>query len=349
VSFGNGLQPWRKTVPLLPDESICSVAVRLAPRGVLTVEELLILNLGLKPPALAGLPANLDAIRELAYIGSFDLDVLLARSWRFTDSSVHFLGREMPIDWIVAEKRRLAPAMLADKSYTRMLWPLRAFTSDLTTGEYLVDTCYCCGKPLRWDRDVPFTECGSCKRDQRERNPTFVPADTLEAERELHRFIIGEAPALPPPFGDLPDLAVFEAMEWLAYFTDLTVGKSLRPSVHYAAKGLGALKDWPFSFDNVISKFLGVHADPPEAASGRVKMELLQEFLVAAGRVKHPDLHHILTTRAVEFLSDASQETAIHNKFFKPLQTFQLSAKVRYSKRGRPEWRSISAMRSSQR
>ena len=138
-------------------------------------------------------------------------------------------------------------------------------------------------------------------------------------------------------------------MEWLAYFTDLTVGKSLRPSVHNAAKGFAALKSWPLSFDNVLLKFLGTHADPPEAASGRVKAELLQEFLVAAGRAKHPKLHHVLTTRAVEVLGGASEETVIQKKLLRAPRTFPASKAAQSAPRGRLEWLAISAMRSSHR
>jgi hypothetical protein len=195
-----------------------------------------------------------------------------------------------------------------------------------------------------------LNECGSCKRDQSKRKPTFVPEDTLKTERELHRYLIGKAPALPTPFDVLPDLAVFEAMEWLAYFTDLTVGKWLRPSVHNAAKGFAALKNWPSSFDNVLSKFLGTHADPPQAATQRIKAELLQEFLVAAGRVKHPELRHILTRRAIEVLPGASEESVIQTMLFTTPRTFLARPKkTQSSSRERSEWRSISAMRSSQR
>jgi hypothetical protein len=54
--------------------------------------------------------------------------------------------------------------------------------------------CHDRGTALRWDRYVAFADCSSCKRDQRERNPTFVAADALETERELYRFLFRETP-----------------------------------------------------------------------------------------------------------------------------------------------------------
>lgn len=249
----NGQSPWRKSIGLQPDECLQSVAIRLAPRGLVTVAELLELGLGMGRRELATLPERDDAIRKLALIGGFELEDLNSRGWRRTDRSIFALGSEMPNDWFVTDRRRVAPGRLTNDQgspWVRMLWQVRALPCDLETGEFLVDHCEC-GAPLMWAKAETVWGCAKCGRDVRDRPPIKVLPEQLKSARELGGFFgFGDRPQLPPPFDMLSDRNVFIALNWLGYFTALE--KQLKPGAANALRGYEALKQWPTSFERAI-------------------------------------------------------------------------------------------------
>jgi hypothetical protein len=302
--------PWRKSIRVEPGECLQSIAIRLAPWGPVTVAELLQLGLGLDKRQLAILPERDEAVRRLALIGGFDLDDLKSRCWRRTDRSIFVLGRELPEDWLVTDRRRIAPGRLAkdqDSPWIRMLWQLRAFPCDPETGELLIDRCEC-GTALLWANAETVWGCQKCGRDVRSRTPKSVPPETAKLAKELASFFgVGQRPSLPKPFDGLSDRAIFAAMNWFGYFVDLE--KYLRPGAANAMEGYRALKRWPVPFDRALAaaKKTKSYRDPT----------LISDVIMCIQRTGEPEVEAILRQRAAEFLgvpTASSSPTDSHSR-----------------------------------
>ncbi len=287
--------PWRKTIEVQPLECLQSIAIRLAPCGLVTVAEFLQLGLGLWKKQLAILPERDEAIRRLAQFGGFDFDDLKSRCWRRTDRSIFVLDREVPEDWFVTDRRRLAPGRLTedqDSPWIRMLWQLRALPCDPETGELLIDRCEC-GAALLWAKAETVWGCQECGRDVRTRTPKLAPPETAELAKELAGFFgIGRRPSLPEPFDRLSDRAAFAAMSWFGYFADLE--KFLKPGAANALVGYRALKRWPLPLDQVIAAAKGNRSS--------FDSNFVSDLFLSIQRADAPEVEVILRERAAEVL-----------------------------------------------
>jgi hypothetical protein len=315
------VNPWRKVPVLKPGESIASIVTRLAPFGLVTVEQLLTLGLQTKSISVAGLPNNQAALKSLAAIGNLDLEDLLSQAWTSTEKGFSMFGREMPEDWLRPIKRRLAPGVLradGDTPYIRSPWQLEVFNCDLETGEYLINRCSNCHRNLQWFKVARLTHCSVCEFDLRNSDVRYVPADDLDAGRSFRKYLFGET-ELPSPFKEMDDLSIFKAMEWFAYFTDLRVGKHLRPVPFNAVRGFPALQKWPRAFDVVVEAFLGDFADPIAGASMEVKAALLSDLMMVIGRAGTQELHDVLLARAIHILGESVNSTIRVNKILSRL------------------------------
>jgi hypothetical protein len=305
------INPWRNAPVLKPGESIASIVTRLAPFGLVTVQQLLTLGLQTQMKSVAGLPNDRVALKTLAAIGDLNFEDLLSQAWTSTKTGFVMFGREMPEDWLRPIKRRLAPGVLTadgDTPYARSLWQLEPFACDLETGEFLVNRCFNCQRYLQWNGVKRLTHCTGCEFDLRNSEVRFVSKDDLEAARAFHKYLIGETD-LPSPFKEMKDLSIFKAMEWFAYFADLRVGKYLRPVSYNAARGFSALQTWPRAFDNVVEAFLGDSAKPITGVSMTAKVALLSDLTKAIGRAGTQELHDVLMTRAIDILGERTMST----------------------------------------
>jgi hypothetical protein len=303
--------PWRNAPELKPGESIASIVTRLAPFGLVTVEQLLTLGLQTQLKSVAGLPNNQVALKTLAAIGGLDLEDLLSQTWTSTKEGFVMFGREMPEDWLRPIKRRLAPGVLkadGDTPYARSPWQLEIFSCDLETGEFLINRCPNCQRYLQWKGVKQLTHCANCEFDLRNSEVRFVQKDELQAARAFNGYLLGDMD-LPSPFKEMDDLSIFKSMEWFAYFADLRVGTHLRPAPVNAVRGFSALKKWPQSFDETVEAFLGESAEPITSASTSAKVALLSDLTKAISRAGTQRLHDVLLARAVHILGESSLST----------------------------------------
>jgi hypothetical protein len=309
-----------KSIEPQPGESVQSIAIRLAPYGLVSIDEFLAYGLGMLHGKLPSLPAKANALERLAAIGGFDPADIRARRIEPNERGYLMFEREVPNDWISLMVRRLAPGILAadgDIPFHRLAWQLNALDCDPTTGEVLIDRCPRCAAYFRWNGIPSITGCGYCKLDVRETSPRYVPEDRLSSTRKLQAFMLKTGPALPPPFDDLDDITACRAMEWLAYFVDLPVGKYLRPAYSNASPGLEKLLCWPGSFDAVLTEFLE-YARTVEPGHAR-KRELMTILIEAIDRAGTTVLRDILLTRATTMLGKPGAiYPVVHDRIFRP-------------------------------
>jgi hypothetical protein len=299
-----------KSVVPSADESIQSIAIRLAPFALVSTDELL--RLGLKHSSLASLPTNPTAIDRLSKLGGFDSTEMKGRSIEPTECGFHIYQRQVPADWVSIDVRRLAPGALVsdgDDPFHRLAWQLVPLDCDPSTGEVLVDCCPRCHSRLTWTNINRVYTCSVCQFDMRESSPKCLSADRLEAARLLHDFLVGAGPTLPEPFDEADDITSCRAMEWLAYFVELSIGKSLQPSCRNAAMGIASLHQWPHSFDDTLIEIVKNSAgliSPSEKRQRRFVAQII-DAIVRAGT---PLLHDVLLTRATERLGATAPSAA---------------------------------------
>jgi hypothetical protein len=254
---------------------------------------MLSLGLELGRTHLALLPETDEAVRRLAIFGSYDFDDLKTRCWRRTEHGVSVYGRAMPPDWLVTDRRRLAPARLngdGDQPWIRMLWQIGSLPCDPETGEMLVDRCDC-GEPLWWARTEKVWQCVKCEADVRHQAAKYMPSDIWDAARELAALIVhGQRPLLPKPFDTMPERSLFAAMNWFGYFHDLE--KWLKPAAANALTGFRALQQWPNSFDEVILK----------TSHWLDERGVVKHLGLCIQRAEDPELERILCDRACKTL-----------------------------------------------
>ena len=291
-----------KSIVPRTDESIQSIAIRLAPLALASTDELL--RFGLNHSGLPLLSTNSPAIDRLSELGGFDGVEMRGRSIEPTERGFHIYKREVPPDWVSIDVRRLAPGALVsdgDEPFHRLAWQLVPLDCDLATGEVLVDRCPRCHSHLKWASIDCVNTCSVCQFDMRENSPRYVPTDRLESARRLHRFLLGTGPTLPKPFDAADDITSCRATEWLAYFLHLPVGKCLRPSCHNAAAGITALHDWPSSFDDTLIELMTNWASllaPREMRQRR----FIAQVVDAIERAGTTPLRDVLLKRATDTL-----------------------------------------------
>jgi hypothetical protein len=244
-----------KSIDARPDESIQSIAIRMAPLALVSPNELL--RYGLDHAAgLASLPTDANAIHRLGELGGFAPAEIISRGILRGKLGYIVYKREVPLDWVGFAVRRLAPGVLKDDGDTpflRLVWQLNALDCDVDTGEVLVERCPRCAAFLRWAKIGSVVTCGDCQFDVRHARSRYVPADHLSLARKLYAFMLRSGPPLPEPFDRLDDVTACHAMEWIAYFANSAAfGKALRPSCQNAIAGLEDLYSWPDSFDRIL-------------------------------------------------------------------------------------------------
>lgn len=134
-----------KSIVPKADESIQSIAIRLAPVALASTDELL--RLGLRHSSLASLFSNSPAIDHLSELGGFDSTEMKARSIEPAGCGFHIYQRQVPSDWLSINVRRLAPGSLVsdgDEPFHRLAWQLLPLDCDPSTGEVLIDCCPRC-------------------------------------------------------------------------------------------------------------------------------------------------------------------------------------------------------------
>src|ERR1700682_3549325 len=100
-----------KAANLLPDESVQSIAVRLATICLTTVNEFLRYGLGLVT-RLSSLPADKRALRSLEELGGYGSEEIQSRKVEWTKAGYIIYRREVPYHWICTNTRRVAPGVL---------------------------------------------------------------------------------------------------------------------------------------------------------------------------------------------------------------------------------------------
>jgi hypothetical protein len=239
-----------KSIEPRAGESIQSLAIRLAPRALVTPDELLRFGLG-HAAGLPSLPTDRSAIDCLSELGGFNLDDVRTRGVLPGTVGCLVYKREVPFDWVNLEVRRLAPGVLindGDTPFHRLAWQLNALDCDLGAGEALLERCPQCGALLRWGNIESVVDCGNCHFDVRRAPLRYAPADHLSSARKLYAFMLRLGPPFHDSFQGLHDITLCHAMEFLAFF----VNKHLRPSCQNAAAGLEELYSWPISFDRIV-------------------------------------------------------------------------------------------------
>lgn len=290
-----------KSIELRPDESTQSVALRLAPFCLTTVDEFLHYGLRLNTK-LSSLPNEANALKRLAEMGGYAPEEIHRRMLKWTSTGYLLYGRTIPYHWVDVNGRRLAPGVLSTDGPTpfhRLAWQVKTLECDIETGEALIGRCPRCGGSLTWNNIESITVCGVCWFDMREHPPKYVPSPRLESARELHRFLLGASACLPIPFSYVDDITACFAMEWLGSFTaDPPVGKPLQLSSQSAAAGLAGLRSWPQSFDDAVHRF-AAECSAPSGLSGDRIVPSLVAAIQGAGT---SSLRHILLQRATEIL-----------------------------------------------
>jgi hypothetical protein len=288
-----------KSIDARPDESIQSIAIRMAPLALVSPNELL--RYGLDHAAgLASLPTDANAIHRLGELGGFAPAEIISRGILRGKLGYIVYKREVPLDWVGFAVRRLAPGVLKDDGDTpflRLGWQLNALDCDVDTGEVLVERCPRCAAFLRWAKIGSVVNCGECQFDVRQARSKYVPADRLSLARKFYAFMLRSGPSLPEPFDRLDDPTACHAMEWIAYFANSAAfGKALRPSCQNAIAGLEGLYSWPDAFDRIL---LELNQFRKRGYGHTKKCAWLVDQINRAGNV---ELRDILLARAAKVL-----------------------------------------------
>jgi hypothetical protein len=292
---------------LQPDESAQSIAVRLAPLCLTSVDEFLRYGLGLVT-GLSSLPNDKGALKRLAEMGGFGPEEIQNRKVEWTKTGYMIYGREVPYHWVCTNTRRLAPGVLLADGLTpfhRLAWQVNALECDLETGEALIERCPRCCASLTWNNIEFVAVCGVCEFDAREQRPKYVSNSRLESARELNMFLHRTNPGLPIPFRQVDDITACLAMEWFGCLADLPTTKRVGPRCYNAAAGLAAVRSWPQSFDDRL-RDCQANCSVTSGADRAVKCRLMQLLIGAIERAATPILRDILLERATRILGGPS-------------------------------------------
>jgi hypothetical protein len=153
-----------KSIEPRADESVQSIAMRLAPLALVTANELLRYGLD-HATGLASLPTDPNAVLRLGELGGFTPTEMMSRAILPGKLGYIICEREVPVDWVSFAVRRLAPGVLRDDGDTpfhRLSWQLTSLDCDVATGEALVQRCPRCGLLLSWSKTKTVVSCGCC-------------------------------------------------------------------------------------------------------------------------------------------------------------------------------------------
>lgn len=253
---------------------------------------------------------RIEALWRMAELAGWNAAEIENRKLEPTSAGMMIYQREVPEKWIDLCARRVAPGVLASDEipYHRISWHPNPIECDLSTGEVLIDRCPRCDASLGWSNIDAVFACGACEFDIREQRPTYVPADRLLLARGLHAYMDGTADPLPAQIDALDDVSKAYAMEWLAYFVDLPIGRCLRPSWNNAALGLAEVRRWPQSFDEVMTRFLSSTFFAPSLVPRGRMISQLTEAIERAGT---PALRHLVLDRAIQELGKSMLSDAV--------------------------------------
>jgi hypothetical protein len=190
-----------KSIDTRPDESIQSIAIRMAPLALVSPNELLRYRLD-HAAGLASLPTDANAIHRLGELGGFAPAEIMSRGILRGKLGYIVYKREVPLDWVGFAVRRLAPGVLKDDGdtpYLRLGWQLNALDCDVDTGQVLVERCPRCAAFLRWAKIESVVNCGECQFDVRQARTKYVPADRFSLARKFYGFMLRSGPSLPEP------------------------------------------------------------------------------------------------------------------------------------------------------
>lgn len=338
--------PWRKSIVPFADEAIASIVIRLAPEGLTSVKNFMRNHLDLKEWSVGSVGSLPLAIAELAIVGSFDKADLLRRAWTHHGDKTIFMGRTLPVGWFDPQRRRVAPSMLAHDGadpWLRNGWLIRGLPCDPTTGETILDRCPKCKVLLGWTNLEKVWQCETCEFDIRLARPTYQPAGVLNMVRELAGFFNGNELPLREPFSSLTDIDILKFMGWFAHFCGLPEQMLLRPSPANAVDGYRALKEWPRTFDGVVSDLTAGLDQVSGSQDILVRTQLMMRFTSTIDRLASDAGRKLVHGRLAELFEVPHGHIHCYKKFFEPVLNFA-GLKKRY------EWPApsiIEEMRSS--
>jgi hypothetical protein len=288
----------------MADESIPSMILRLAPLFMVSVADFVRYALNVDG-AIQIVTTRIEALWRLAELAGWEATSIEGRKVEPTSAGFLVYDREVPHEWIDLSRRRVAPAVLAadEIPYHRMPWHFNPIECDLASGEVLVDCCPRCGITLGWTNVVSVFVCGACDFDVRENRPAYVPSDRLAMARDLHAYLERAADPLPPELDALDDISKAYAMEWLAFFVDLPIGRHLKPSCNNASMGLVEAKRWPDCFDDVMERF---SATAPFVPGRAAKAQMIAQLTGAIQRAGTPPLRQLFVDRAIRVLGNST-------------------------------------------
>jgi hypothetical protein len=298
------------------DESIHSMVLRLAPLFMVSVSDFVRFALDVAG-AIHLVATRIEALWRMAELAGWSAAEIECRKIEPTSAGMMIYRREVPPDWIDLRARRIAPGVLASDEipYHRMPWHANPIECDLATGEVLIDRCPRCDAILGWSNVETVFACGACEFDIRRHKPTYVPDDRLQLARGFQAYLAGSADKFPSPIQALSDISKAYAMEWLAFFVDLPVGRCLKPSFSNAPIGLVEAKRWPQGFDEVMDRFL---ASAPLVPGLAPKAQMVSQLMSAIERAGTPPLRQLLLNRAIQVLSRSSlSEVIAGNRVFR--------------------------------
>jgi hypothetical protein len=338
--------PWRQSIVPFADEAIASIVIRLAPEGLTSVGNFMRNHLDLRSFSVGSVGGEPSAIAQLAIVGAFDPEDLMSRAWKRHGDKTDFMGRLLPVGWFEPQRRRVAPHMLSRdgaEPWLRNTWFIRAVPCDPTTGEMLLDRCPKCHVLLGWTNLEHVWQCDTCGFDLRLARPAYLPSDDQCAVREVVGFLKGEKLPLPEPFTELPDADLLKLMGWFAYFNGLPDQMLLTPSAANAVDGYRALKQWPHTFDAVVSDLVAGLESASVSSDLLVRTQLMMRFSASIDRLTSNAGRDLIRSRLAELLGLPKDHERCYKKFFEPVMSFS-GLKKRY------EWPApsmIDAMRSS--
>lgn len=288
----------------MADESVPSMILRLAPLFMVSVADFVRYALNVSG-AIQIVSTRIEALWRLAEHVGWEPASIERRKVEPTSAGFMVYDREVPHEWIDLGTRRVAPAVLAadEIPYHRMPWLFDPLECDLESGEVLIDRCPRCDAALGWANIESVFMCAACGFDVREQAPTYVPPDRLKMARDLHAYLEKTADHLPPELEALDDISKAYAMEWVAFFVDLPVGRHLKPSSSNAAMGLAEAKRWPDCFDDVMGRFA---AAVPFLPGRPAKAQMIAQLTLAIQRAGTPPLRQLFLDRAIRMLGDST-------------------------------------------
>jgi hypothetical protein len=310
--------PWLSTVQQFDDEAIASVAVRLAPMGKISTDTLLRLHLGMIDQSISTIATRPDAIAELAALGSLNLGRLSLGAWKAFKDRTEFLGYELPVGWLVPERRRVAPGRLAadgENARIKNTWLLSGMPCDLETGEVLLDRCPACFNLLGWRNLQHVWSCQVCKIDLRSIAPKPCPLETFTAAKELARYLFDREIRLPAPVDALPSLDILKLSAWLSHFRALSGELSLAIAPKNAPAGFFQLKRWPLSFDEIVFDRMGASTSQDLAKGDLIsRMKAAGDLMISVDRLPSAVARQVVKSRLMTLfglppsLSEAFQD-----------------------------------------